>query len=91
MPILFADDTNLFCTGKKNLKDVVSQIHVEIGKVNCWVKANKLSLNIDKTNFMLFTPKHFSRNMDGFFINSNKISEVNEIKFLGVIIDNKLT
>ena len=48
MPILFADDTNLFCTGKK-LKDVVSQIYVEIGKVYCWVKANKLSLNIDKT------------------------------------------
>ena len=90
MPILFADDTNLFCTGK-NLKDVVSQINVEIGKVYCWVKANKLSLNIDKTNFMLFTPKHFSRNMDGLLINGNQITEVNETKFLGVIIDNKLT
>ena len=90
MPILFADDTNLFCT-EKNLKDVVSQINVEIGKVYCWVKANKLSLNIDKTNFMLFTPKHFSRNMDGLLINGNQITEVNETKFLGVIIDNKLT
>ena len=58
MPILFADDTHLFCTGK-HLEDVVSQINVEIGKVYCWVKANKLSLYIDKTNFMLFTPKHF--------------------------------
>ena len=90
MPILFADDTNLFCTGK-NLKDVVSQINVEIGKVYCRVKANKLSLNIDKTNFMLFTPKHFSRNMNGLLINGNQITEVNETKFLGVIIDNKLT
>ena len=90
MPILFADDTNLFCTGK-NLKDVVRQINVEIGKVCCWVKANKLSLNIDKTNFMLFTPKHFSHDMDGLLINGNQITEVNETKFLGVIIDNKLT
>ena len=80
MPILFADDTNLFCTGK-NLKDVVSQINIEIGKVYCWVKANKLSLNIDKTNFMLFTPKHFSRNMDGLLINGNQITEVNETNF----------
>ena len=90
IPILFAGDTNLFCTGK-NLKDVVSHINVEIGKVYCWVKANKLSLNIDKTNFMLFTPKHFSCNMDGLLINGNQIKEVNETKFLGVIIDNKLT
>ena len=40
---------------------------------------------------MLFTPKHFSRNMDGLLINGNQITEVNETKFLGVIIDNKLT
>ena len=89
MPILFADDTNHFCTGK-NLKSVVIQINVEIGNVYCWVKATKLSLNIDKKNFMLFTPKHFSRNMDGLLINGNRITEVNETKCLGVIIDNRL-
>ena len=88
MLILFADDTNLFCTGK-NFKDIVSQIKIEIGTVYCWVEA-KLSLNIDKTNFMLFTPEHFSRNMDGHLINGNRITEVNETKFFGVIIDNKL-
>ena len=29
--------------------------------------------------------------MDGLLINGNQITEVNETKFLGVIIDNKLT
>ena len=90
MPILFANGTNLFCTGK-NLKDVVSQINVEIGKVYCWVKAKKLSLDIDKTNFMLFTPKHFTCSMDDLLVNGNRITEVNGTKYLGVIIDNKLT
>ena len=89
MPILFADDTNLFCTGK-NLGDIVNEINVEIDKIYSWVNANKLSLNVEKTNFMLFTPKSFSRNMDDLLINGNRISEVNETKFLGVIIDNKL-
>ena len=55
-----------------------------------WVKANKLSWNIDKTYFMLFTPKRFPRNMDNITIDWKQIMEVNEKKFLGVIIDNNL-
>ena len=89
MPILFADDTNLFCTGP-NLHDIVCQINQEIKIIYSWVKANKLSLNIDKTNFMLFTPKRFSRSMDVLLIDGKRIMEVSETKFLGVIIDNKL-
>ena len=81
MPILFADDTNLFCTGK-NLGDIVNEINVEIDKIYSWVKANKLSLNVEKTNFMLFTPKCFPRNMDDLLINGNRISEVNKQRVL---------
>ena len=87
-PILFVDDTNLFCTSK-NLSDIVKEINMEIDKTYSWVKANELSLNVDKTNFMLFTPKCFPRDMDDFLINGSRISEVNETKFLGVIIENK--
>ena len=89
MPILFADDTNLFATGY-NLNDIFSEINKEIANIYAWVKANKLSLNIDKTNFMLFTPKCVPRSINGIFINGNKIMEVTETKFLGVIIDCKL-
>ena len=89
MPILFADDTNLLCTGP-NLKDIVYQINQEIRMIYLWVKANKLSLNINKTYFMLFTPKRFPRNMDDIIIDGKQIMEVNETKFLGVIIDNNL-
>ena len=89
LPILFADDTNLFCTGK-NLSDIVKEINVELDKIYSWVKANKLSLNVDKTNFMLFTPKCSQRNMDDLLINGIRISEVSDTKFLGVIIDDKL-
>ena len=90
MPILFAGDTNRFATGY-NLNDIISQINKEIDNVYAWVKANKLSLNIDKTNFMLFTPKCVPRTIKGVFIAGTRIMEVTEIKFLGVIIDYKLT
>ena len=89
MPILFTDDTNLLCTGD-NLDLLVDRINVEMTNVYAWVKANKLSLNIDKTNFMLFTPKHRSRSTKDILIDNCKINEVKETKFLGVVIDNAL-
>ena len=58
MPILFADDTNLFCNGP-NLDELIEKINEELKLIYKWVNVNKLSLNIEKTNFMLFTPKKF--------------------------------
>ena len=76
-------------SGNKSLPEpLLTQICVTIYS---WVKANKLSLNIDKTNFMLFTKKGFSRVMDELQIEGKRIMEVHETKFLGVFIDNKLS
>ena len=80
MLILFADDTNLFCTGT-DLKDMIRQINEEMVKIYAWVNANKLSLNIDKTNFMLFMPKSFSHWTDHIVINQTRIQEVNKLKW----------
>ena len=85
MPILFADDTNLFCTGTE-LKEMIRQVNDEMAKIY----ANRVSLNIDKTNFMLFTAKIFSLCPDDIVINQVKIQEVKETKLFGVIIDNNL-
>ena len=89
MPILFADDTNLFCTNDK-LDILVSEINIELVNIHTWVRVNKLSLNIEKTNFMLFTPNGFSRNMNCINIDGHRVEEVTQTKFLGVILDNKL-
>ena len=89
MPILFSDDTNIFCTGI-DLKNMIRQVNEELAKIYAWVNANKLSLNSDKTNFMLFMPKYSSHCADHIVINQTRIQEVKETKFLGVIIDNKL-
>ena len=89
MPILFADDTNLFCNGP-NLNDLIEEINEELKLVYTWVKVNKLSLNIEKTNFMLFMPKNFPCLKVSVVIDNHPINEVHHTKFLGVIIDNKL-
>ena len=89
MAILIAGDANLFATGY-NPNDIVFEINKEIANLYARVKANKLSINIDKTNVMLFTPKCVHRPIKGIFIDGNRIMEVTETKFLGVIIDCKL-
>ena len=52
-PILFADDTNIFLKGK-NIDELVQCMNCELNKVVIWLAANKLSLNIKKTHFMIF-------------------------------------
>ena len=52
---LFADDSNLFSSGKK-LQTLELNLNRDLISVNQWLCANKLSLNIDKSNFVIFRP-----------------------------------
>ena len=52
---LFADDSNIFYTDK-NLSKVESCINSEIKCVSTWLCANKLSLNIEKSSFVISHP-----------------------------------
>ena len=51
--ILFADDTNIFCSGE-NLQQLLDVISSELSKIKKWLDKNKLSLNLNKTKIMLF-------------------------------------
>ena len=75
--ILFADDTNVFYSGV-DIQTICECISRELDKLHVWLSVNKLSLNVDKTNFILFG-------------NRKDIDRVRATKFLGVIIDEKLT
>ena len=50
---LFADDTNIYCDSD-NLQLLTRKVNRELKKVKLWLDSNKLALNIDKTNFVLF-------------------------------------
>ncbi len=47
--VLFADDSNMFITGKK-LIEMAKSMNEELQKISQWLKTNKLSLNILKPN-----------------------------------------
>ena len=56
VPILFADDTNLFYSGS-SLDDLVRRINDELCNISTWLKVNKLSLNIKQTHYIIFHRK----------------------------------
>ena len=78
--VLFADDTTLFCRSK-NLHELSTVINNELGNIIKWLKANRLSLNIDKTNFMIFRPKGRKEQNLTIHINGSSILEVDNAKF----------
>ena len=89
--ILFADDSIFFCTGS-DLSSVINIVNHELCKVVDWLNSNKMSLNIDKTHFMIFKPKRTKYDTsDDIVINGSEMNEVESTKFLGVFIDNKLS
>ena len=49
LPILFADDTNVFLTGK-NIDQMIEIINGELNKVFLWLNSNKLYLNVKNRN-----------------------------------------
>ena len=88
--VLFADDTNMFGTDN-DLEALIVNVNTELEKIVKWLNANKLSLNIEKTHYMLFRNKgKVVKETCKVYMNRQEISEVETTKFLGVIIDNRL-
>ena len=90
--ILFADDTNVFFS-HKSIQSLLSIANTELIHVAEWFKANKLSLNLGKTNYVLFRShrKPVPASDSILSIDSIPIAQVNSSKFLGVYIDQHLT
>ena len=89
--VLFADDTNILFrhTCLKQLNEV---IQIEMNKITDWLNANKLSINTEKTKFILFRSKNKKLKDDiKISINNESIKQVKNTTFLGIVIDKCLT
>ena len=89
--ILFADDTNLLLNDK-NLKNIVKNANSELSRLQTWFAANKLSLNIAKTTYMIFHSKQkiLPLNELPIKIGNTTIKRQQITKFLGAHIDENL-
>ncbi|MEE8341453.1 MAG: reverse transcriptase family protein, partial [Candidatus Neomarinimicrobiota bacterium] len=93
--ISYADDTTLTSSLKtfntdSNVSNISHKINSEVGKVSEWLCANKLSLNLEKTKFMVFhKPQKQVQNLD-LRIMDNPIDRVENFTFLGLTLDYQL-
>ena len=87
---LFADDTNLFLNNP-NILNLETDLNIELEKVSQWLYANKLSLNIDKTNFVVFhSPQRRIMHNMNLRISNTSIKSDTRVKYLGLILDSNL-
>ena len=68
---------------------LITKLH----KVVTWMRANKLSVNIDKTCYIIFRPKRKTvpGDLPPVILDGKQLLNVKSIKFLGVILDNTVS
>lgn len=89
--ILFADDCTLY-KSNTDLPLLISQMNQELFLLGKWIRSNKPALNIDKTNYIIFhRNKHMPANLEYLRINRAVIKQVFSTRFLGVIVDDKIS
>ena len=85
----FADDSTMTYSSE-DLEKAIETTKAELNRILKWLDANKLIINLDKTELMLFTNKNRPEYIS-IDVRDHIIKEVTETKFLGVVIDNKLS
>ena len=93
---LFADDTNLlYAENDLNKLEVV--VNEELLKLCEWLNSKKLSLNVSKSNFVIFHPyqRKLNREVNLKILDNNSelvsLERKTYVKYLGVLIDGNLS
>ena len=88
---LFADDAYL-ALSSSDLETLERKTNIELCKVDRWFRQNRLSINYNKTFYMLFN-KHLKKNLSSnfqLFFNQKLLQRQQAVKYLGITIDDKL-
>ena len=83
----FADDTTVFASGS-DINGVHTAVKRELVGVDNWLETNRLSLNVNKTSYMIISNQ---KNALDIKIKKKILTKVSTAKFLGVTLDENLT
>ena len=91
---MFADDTGLTAYGK-SIEGIELGLNEDLEKIRLWLQANKLSLNVAKTEYMLIGSRQSLAKLPLeptiYVLGVSRIKRVRGTKILGVYIDESLT
>ena len=86
----FADDTNLLHFNKSAAK-LNKLVNQDMKKLTVWLNANKISLNVEKTELVIF--KHQRRKLDAEIkikLNRKRLYPSQSVRYLGIKTDQNL-
>ena len=84
--VSYADDVSIILNDK-NSETLYQKAEYAFSKIISWTTANKMTLNLQKTSFMLITNKNIDFNIT---INDVSLQKTSKVKILGALIDDKL-
>ena len=91
----YADDTQVYMVIKPldNWENYFSKLELCLSDISSWMSTNMLKLNQDKTELIIFTPKHLKASVPNLQlkVGNTVISSVSCVKNLGVYFDQHLT
>ena len=91
-PTLKVPDDTVFLS-RKNLNFLIQKVNFELIKLTSWFQANRLSINIKKTKYMLFKPSQKKQTLDHLTVKlcDHTLAQESGTVFLGVILDEHLS
>ena len=87
--ILLTDDANLFHCDS-NLNELIRRTNTELDELHVWFGVNTLSINVTKTDYMMFGNRKLNTSIS-IKINKEALDKVEVTKWVGILIDDKLT
>ena len=88
---LYADDSALVASGK-SARELSEFLSSELESCRKWMVDNKLSLDVGKTEAIVFGSSRRLNSIDDFSItcNSAAVDRVDSVKYLGILLDQRL-
>ena len=88
--VAYADDVML--AGKaESIREAENLTNIEMGKIIRWAENNKMNFNENKWKAMLIARRKRKENKEiPVYMNSQRLEQVQTIRYLGIIIDSKL-
>ena len=88
---LFADDSTLTCRFKhSNLVSIKNDLENHLSAVYEWLLSNRIKVNSDKSNFIIFSYRK-NLKLPPIKFGNHVLNQVESTKFLGIYIDEHLT
>ena len=87
----FPDETNPLHVSK-SIKQLNQFVNFDLKSLSNWLNANKISLNVSKTELIIFKPRIKKADFDlKSKLNGKRIHPNKSVKYLGINIDESLT